>query len=191
MITTDLKVTNCTACNIAKSRLNIVSGKGNINASIMFIGEAPGHTEDKMGEPFVGESGKVLTRALFNAGFTREEVYITNMIKCKPPRNRIPSAVELNNCVNNLIYEINTIKPKIIVLLGRTALQNVLGKRYSLAMANNRIVIRDNFVFMPMYHPSYILRQQSTNVSRKYIQNFLLLELVYRKLVDPLHRPNI
>lgn len=191
MITSKLVTTNCTACNIAMSRTHIVSGSGNINADIMFIGEAPGYNEDKSGKPFVGESGKLLDKVLFYAGFTRDMVYITNMIKCRPPRNRDPSARELLNCQNHLLYEINTVKPKIIVPLGRVALQNLLGAEYILRDVHNRIIIEGSYVFLPMYHPSYILRRESIKLTKEYISNFILLSDVYAKYINPLHVKNL
>lgn len=118
MDTLRLQVISCTKCNLSKSRTNAVAGKGNYNAEIMFIGEAPGRNEDLKGEPFVGAAGKILSEALEYAGLSRDDVFITNVVKCRPPNNRVPLQEERDSCHPYLSGELDIIKPKIICILG-------------------------------------------------------------------------
>jgi DNA polymerase len=112
-------VINCTKCELCKTRTNSVPGKGNFHSDVIFVGEAPGRNEDLHGEPFVGVAGKKLSLALENAGISRDEVYITNTVKCRPPNNRVPSKTERETCQEYIQKEIEIIKPKIICVLGR------------------------------------------------------------------------
>ena len=121
------QVVSCTKCELCKTRNNSVPGKGNHNSEIIFIGEAPGRSEDMIGEPFVGAAGKKLSDALEYAGISRESVYITNVVKCRPPNNRVPSQAEKESCRNYLESEIALIKPKVICIMGNTAYQSILG----------------------------------------------------------------
>ena len=120
-------VISCQKCNLHQTRTNAVPGKGAKNANIMFIGEAPGRSEDARGEPFVGAAGTKLTAALHNAGLDRSSVYITNVVKCRPPDNRVPSTQERQMCLEYLREEIRIINPKIICILGNTAFGSILG----------------------------------------------------------------
>lgn len=120
-------VIECTKCELCKTRTNSVPGKGNLNSNVMFVGEAPGRNEDLHGEPFVGVAGKKLSYALEKAGVSRDEVYITNTVKCRPPKNRVPSIKEKETCSEYLQKEIEIIKPKIICILGNTAFGSILG----------------------------------------------------------------
>src|SRR5574341_697111 len=121
------QVTSCVKCSLSKTRTHAVPGKGNPNADLLFIGEAPGRSEDLKGEPFVGAAGKILSEALDFAGLSRDEVYITNVVKCRPPNNRIPLQEESDACSNYLTWELETIKPKIICIMGNTAYGSLLG----------------------------------------------------------------
>ena len=112
------QVVECTKCELCKTRTNSVPGKGNFQSDVIFVGEAPGRNEDKHGEPFVGAAGKKLSAALEGAGVSREEVYITNVVKCRPPNNRVPNGTERDTCKEYLKNEISIIKPKIICVLG-------------------------------------------------------------------------
>lgn len=183
----------CTACNIAQYRKHIVSGSGNLKSKIMFIGEAPGHKENIEGIPFVGDAGQILNNALHLIGFNREDVYITNIIKCRPPNNRIPSVVEVENCVDYLITEINTIRPKIIVTLGKTALNTITGKNYRMNEAHGKIIeLRDGLYLMPMYHPAYVnYNRDNLFIVKQYIVDFMFVARVYKRFVDGLHITNI
>ena len=120
-------VIECTKCDLSKTRTNSVPGKGNFHSNVIFVGEAPGKNEDKKGEPFIGIAGKKLSIALEGAGISREEVYITNIVKCRPPKNRVPTTIERATCQEYLKQEIAIIKPKIICVLGNTAFNSLLG----------------------------------------------------------------
>ena len=120
------QVTQCTKCELSKTRNNSVPGKGNFKSDVIFVGEAPGKNEDMKGEPFIGIAGKKLSIALENAGITRDDVYITNIVKCRPPKNRVPTTNERDTCQNYLKKEIEIIKPKIICILGNTAFNSLL-----------------------------------------------------------------
>ena len=122
-----LKVISCVKCGLSKSRTNAVPGKGNPKAEILFIGEAPGRNEDLKGEPFVGSAGKILSEALDYAGISRDDVFITNVVKCRPPENRLPLVEEKDACSEHLSKELEIIKPKIICILGNTAYNSLLG----------------------------------------------------------------
>ena len=121
------QVIKCTKCDLCKTRTNSVPGKGNFKSDVVFVGEAPGRNEDKEAEPFVGAAGKRLTTALEEIEISRDSVYITNVVKCRPPNNRIPSTIERNTCIAYLNQEIDIIKPKIICILGNTAFNSILG----------------------------------------------------------------
>ena len=120
-------VISCQKCNLCQTRTNAVPGKGGQNADIMFVGEAPGRSEDLRGEPFVGAAGTKLTAALNNAGLDRNSVYITNVVKCRPPDNRVPTAQERQMCLEYLRAEVQIINPQIICILGNTAFGSILG----------------------------------------------------------------
>jgi len=120
-------VIKCTKCDLCKTRTNSVPGKGNFQSDVIFVGEAPGRNEDKNGEPFVGIAGKKLSIALEEANISRDSIYITNVVKCRPPNNRVPSTIERNTCQEYLKQEISIIKPKIICILGNTAFNSILG----------------------------------------------------------------
>ena len=139
------QVVQCTNCELSQTRNNSVPGKGNFRSDVIFVGEAPGKNEDMKGEPFIGIAGKKLSIALENAGITRDDVYITNIVKCRPPKNRVPTITERNTCKNYLGKEIDIIKPKIICILGNTAFNSLLdGKeiikfRGKIVRKNNQI----------------------------------------------------
>ena len=156
MDTLRLQVISCTKCNLSKSRTNAVAGKGNNNAEIMFIGEAPGRNEDLKGEPFVGAAGKILTEALEYAGLSRDVVFITNVVKCRPPNNRIPLEEEKNSCQQYLISELDIIKPKIICILGNTAYGSILGGD-SITKNRGKIIKKNNQLYFLTIHPAAVI----------------------------------
>lgn len=121
------EVVVCTKCNLCKTRTNAVPGAGAYDADIMFVGEAPGRSEDRYGEPFVGAAGSRLTDALEKAGLSRDEVYITNVVKCRPPENRVPTQPERDACSEYLKQEITAVRPRIVCILGNTAFGSILG----------------------------------------------------------------
>ena len=155
-------VLNCSLCNLAKTKTNTVFGEGNPNAEIMFIGEAPGREEDLQGRPFVGRSGEMLTKMIENVLFLkRDEVYISNIVKCRPPQNRDPQIEEIESCKGYLLKQIEIIKPKIIVTLGRIAFQSLLNDTTPITKARGKIYNFKGIKVIPTFHPSYLLRNPS------------------------------
>jgi len=148
----------CQKCRLAKTRTNVVYGVGNPNADLMFVGEAPGRDEDIQGEPFVGRAGQLLTDIIKAMKLTRDQVYIANVIKCRPPENRNPEADELDECRPYIKRQIALIRPKVIVTLGRFALQSLTEKGYSISAVRGQWLEVDGVKVMPTYHPAYLLR---------------------------------
>ena len=157
---------NCTKCPLHLTRNNVVISDGSINADIMLIGEAPGADEDKTGIPFVGRAGKLLNEFLAKAGIKREnDLYIANTVKCRPPGNRKPTKEEKIACGDNLKKQINMVKPKVIILCGATAMESfILDKKLTISKVRGRVFDYDedkNIKLVPIFHPSYLLRQHS------------------------------
>lgn len=157
-------IENCNKCKLCKTRQNIVFGTGNRNADIMFIGEGPGADEDKEGEPFVGKAGKLMNLAFETVGIKREEVYIANIVKCRPPANRDPEEDEIYACMDYLRNQVLLVKPKMIVLLGRIALQNILGKEYKITSSRGKWIEKKGIKYMPTWHPAALLRDESKKI---------------------------
>ena len=155
---------NCQKCKLYKTRQNIVFGVGNENAKIMFIGEGPGGDEDRLGEPFVGKAGQLMNKAFDVVGIKREEVYIANIVKCRPPNNRDPEEDEIKACMDYLRNQVMIIKPKIIVLLGRIALQNILGKEYKITASRGNWIEKKGILYMPTWHPAALLRDETKKI---------------------------
>jgi DNA polymerase len=151
----------CVKCKLAKSRTQVVYGVGNPNADLMFIGEAPGRDEDLKGEPFVGRAGQLLTDIIKAMKLTRDDVYIANVIKCRPPENRNPEPDELEACHPYIQRQVEIIQPKVIVTLGRFALQSLTGKAYGISSARGNWLDYNGVKVMPTYHPAYLLRTPS------------------------------
>ena len=157
-------IIGCKKCKLCQARQNIVFGVGNKNAQIMFIGEGPGADEDRLGEPFVGKAGKLMNLAFQTVGIKREEVYIGNIVKCRPPGNRDPQEDEVKACINYLRNQVILIKPKVIVLLGRIALQNILGKEYKITASRGKWIEKKGINYMPTWHPAALLRDETKKV---------------------------
>ena len=154
----------CTSCNLSETRKNVVVGKGNESAQVVIIGEGPGEQEDITGLPFVGRAGKMLDTALSSVDIDPlEDCYITYIVKCRPPNNRKPSAVESEACMPWLNEQINLLKPKIIILAGSTAVQSFLGIDEPISKIRGQWIEKDNIKYMPIFHPSYLLRNPSKN----------------------------
>ena len=143
---------------MGKTRNKFVFGVGNPNAKVMAIGEGPGADEDKLGEPFVGRAGKLLNDILKAIKFTREEIYIANVVKCRPPNNRTPLPNEMDTCMPYLVKQIELIKPKLILCLGLTAAQAILKKKDSLTKMRGEVFEFQNAKVMVTYHPAALLR---------------------------------
>ena len=157
-------IVNCNKCKLGKTRQNIVFGVGNKNARIMFIGEGPGADEDRLGEPFVGRAGKLMDMAFEIVGIRRDEVYIANIVKCRPPANRNPEDDEAVACLDYLRNQVMLIKPKIIVLLGSVALKNILGKDYGITASRGKVIEKKEIIYVPTWHPAALLRDESKKI---------------------------
>lgn len=153
---------DCKRCKLHKGRTNIVFGVGSPNASIVFVGEGPGEDEDLQGEPFVGRAGQLLTRIIEAMGLKRDDVYICNVVKCRPPGNRNPEPDEIAACRPFLEKQIDAIRPKIIVALGTHASQTLLNITEKITALRGRFAsYRDSIQVMPTFHPSYLLRNEN------------------------------
>ena len=148
----------CTDCELHCTRTNCVFGTGNINADIMFVGEAPGQNEDLQGVPFVGRAGQLFDRYLYAVGIERSDVYIANILKCRPPQNRDPLPEEQDRCINYLREQVKLVKPKIIVCLGRIAAMRLIRKDYMITKEHGQWVQRGDFLMTAVYHPALLLR---------------------------------
>ena len=157
-------IINCKKCKLCNKRNNIVFGTGNKNADIMFIGEGPGADEDIQGIPFVGKAGKLMNMAMQGLKIDREEIYIANIVKCRPPSNRVPEEDEAQACLNYLRNQVVLIKPEIIVLLGSTALKNILGKEYGITAVRGKWMEKNGIKYMPTWHPAAILRDENKKI---------------------------
>jgi DNA polymerase len=152
-------VIECEKCDLCKTRTNSVPGKGNFKSNVIFVGEAPGRNEDKNGEPFIGVAGKKLSAALEEAGISREDVYITNIVKCRPPKNRVPTTTERDTCKEYLKQEISIIKPKIICILGNTAFNSLLGGS-EITKFRGKLVQKDKQLYFLTVHPAATIYNQ-------------------------------
>ncbi len=150
------EVRGCPLCKLSRSRKNAVPGEGQLSAKIMFIGEAPGRSEDEKGRPFVGAAGRILDELLKKAGIERSEVFITNIVKCRPPNNRVPKEDELTACRPYLDRQIALIKPKVICILGRTAYSSLLGGS-SITANRGKIVERAGQKYFLTFHPAAVI----------------------------------
>ncbi len=156
----DLKKTvlGCVSCNLHKTRKNVVFGAGNELARLMFVGEAPGRDEDEQGLPFVGRAGQLLTKIIEAMGLKREDVYIANILKCRPPDNRPPMPEEVAACQSNVRDQIKAIKPKVIVTLGKFASQTLLETETPISILRGKFHEYEGVKVMPTFHPAYLLR---------------------------------
>lgn len=156
------KVLPCTLCKeLANTRHSVVFGSGNSNAQLMFVGEAPGADEDEQGLPFVGRAGQLLTKIIESIGISREQVFIANVLKCRPPGNRQPAPKEIENCSPYLKMQIEIIQPKIICALGTFAAQTLLETETPISRLRGRFHDKGSYKIIPTYHPAYLLRNPS------------------------------
>lgn len=149
---------DCCRCNLARTRGRLVFGVGNPAARLVLVGEAPGREEDEKGEPFVGEAGRLLDRILLAMGLQRDEVYICNVLKCRPPNNRDPEPGEIATCEPFLIRQLEAIRPEVIVALGRFAIQTLLQTKAPISRVRGTWQQYQGMPLMPTYHPAYLLR---------------------------------
>ncbi len=160
----EASIKQCNKCKLCQNRTNIVFGTGNKQAKVMLIGEGPGADEDKEGIPFVGKAGQLMNKALAGLGLNREELYIANIVKCRPPSNRVPEEDEANACLDYLRNQVLLVKPSIIVLLGSTALKNILGKEYGITSARGTWIEKKGILYMPTWHPAALLRDENKKI---------------------------
>ncbi|MEN2986097.1 MAG: uracil-DNA glycosylase [Thermodesulfovibrionaceae bacterium] len=159
------EIRECKKCELHKTRKTPVCGQGSIDSELMFVGEAPGYEEDLEGKPFIGEAGKLLSRLIEKMGFRREDVYITNAVKCHPPLNRDPSEEEIKSCLNYLQKEIELISPKVIMALGKVATYALLGtkgklKDLQISKVRGKVFYFNKIPVIPTFHPAYLLRNR-------------------------------
>ena len=158
------KIQNCQQCPLCKTRNHIVLGTGNQNACVMFIGEGPGADEDMQGEPFVGKAGQLMNKALEALEINRNELYITNIVKCRPPQNRNPEKEEAIACMDYLRSQVILVNPKIIVLLGSVALKHILGEEYGITSVRGKWIEKRGIWYMPTFHPAALLRDENKKI---------------------------
>lgn len=176
-----LDIQGCTRCGLAAGRTNIVFGDGNPSGKLMLIGEGPGKDEDEQGRPFVGRAGQLLDRILTAINLTRQDVYIANIVKCRPPNNRVPTRAEAVACLPYLYRQIELIKPRIIVLLGSTALQNLIGPEARITkMRGQWLESKSGIKIMPTFHPAAVLRDP--NKRRPVWEDFQKIQEEYLRL---------
>ena len=152
---------DCRRCGLCRGRHNIVFGEGDPHARLMFVGEGPGYDEDRLGRPFVGRAGQLLDRMIAAMQFRREEVYIANVVKCRPPDNRAPAPEEAAQCLPFLRRQIELVRPEAIVLLGSVALKYLLNTATGISKMRGRWTSYENIPVMPTFHPAFLLRQES------------------------------
>ena len=179
-------VLKCTKCALSQSRNKVIFGEGNLNAGIFIIGEAPGKDEDLQGRPFVGRSGQLLDKILNVCGFNRKEhVYIGNIIKCRPPDNRVPTPAEAEICMPYLLKQIELIDPEIIILLGATSLKYLIDQNLRITKVRGNWLTWNNRLVMPVYHPAALLR--NPDLKRDTWEDFKKVVRKYRELINPEH----
>jgi len=180
------EVLGCQKCCLARTRNYVIFGEGNIQAPVFIIGEAPGADEDRIGRPFVGRSGQLLDKILAACGFTRRDhVFISNIVKCRPPGNREPSTEERKACIPYLVRQIDMVNPDILILLGSTALKSMLGQDKKITRLRGSWLQWENRLAMPVYHPSALLRNPA--LKRDTWEDFKKIVFKYREIVNPDH----
>jgi DNA polymerase len=164
----------CNRCQLRETCTQVVMGEGSLNHKIMFIGEGPGGTEDKKGRPFVGRAGRLLDKILESVKISREDIYITNIVKCRPPDNRNPHDKEMETCSPILKSEVKYIKPKVIVPLGSVSLKYLLGSDKKITEDRGKWFKKGNLYFLPTFHPAYLLRNE--NMKKKVYKDFIKIK---------------
>jgi uracil-DNA glycosylase family 4 len=182
-------ILRCKKCELSETRNHVIFGEGNVTAEILIIGEAPGRDEDIQGRPFVGKSGQLLDKILSACGFTREEhVFISNIVKCRPPDNRVPTRFEADACIPWLLKQIELIDPKILILLGATALKHMAGPEHRITRERGKWLNLQGRLAMPVFHPAALLRDPL--LKRDTWEDYKKIVFKYRELVDPNHHSN-
>jgi uracil-DNA glycosylase len=155
------RVAGCTRCGLSRSRRSVVFGEGNERAELLFVGEAPGEEEDIQGRPFVGRAGKLLDQLIERIGLARKDVFICNVLKCRPPNNRDPESGEAESCKPYLLSQIEMVRPKVICTLGKHAYNTLLGVDERITKVRGIFTEYKGIKVLPTFHPSYLLRNQS------------------------------
>jgi len=163
------RILKCQKCTLSQGRTNAVPGEGSLEAELMFVGEAPGRDEDLQGRPFVGRAGQLLTKIIGAMKFNREDVYITNVVKCRPPNNRNPNKEEIETCKNYLLEQIEMIKPRAIVALGRVATDFFVHSSLGMTALRGNFHEFNDIQVMPTFHPSYIIRNEGNKSIKKMV----------------------
>ena len=174
-----VEASTCTRCALAETRTQVVFGAGSPTASVMFVGEAPGFHEDQQGIPFVGAAGKLLDRQLDEIGVARDDTYIGNVLKCRPPGNRDPLPEEVAACRDYLNGQIAVINPRVICTLGRPALQTLVDPAASISRVHGVPREQDGLLFVPLYHPAAALHRQ--DLSPTLVEDMRKLQLILEK----------
>lgn len=151
----------CYRCGLGETRTNAVIGRGNVHADILIVGEGPGQNEDETGIAFVGKAGQLLDKILASVNLTENDVFICNVVKCRPPGNRDPQPAEIEACKGYLMEQIRLVEPKIILLTGKYAMLTLLGIKQGITKVRGQWFDRDGYLYMPIFHPAYLLRNQS------------------------------
>lgn len=173
---------NCQRCRLSSGRTQVVFGTGNPQADIMFVGEAPGFYEDRQGEPFVGAAGKLLTELLQSVGLSRSDIFIANVIKCRPPNNRDPLPDEIDTCKPFLLQQIKFIQPKLVCTLGNFATQTLLEKKVGITKVRGQVMQMPDFIVFPLLHPAAALHQG--NLRGPLMEDFQKLKSVLDKMTQ-------
>ncbi len=155
------EIMECKLCPLWEGRTHAVPGEGNKHAKVMFVGEAPGRDEDAQGRPFVGQAGRLLTTMLASIDIKREDVFIANVLKCRPPENRNPQPDEIEICSPYLYAQISLIKPRVVCPLGNFAIKTLLGKDFQVSQVHGKLFRKSGIFFLPMYHPAALLHRNS------------------------------
>jgi uracil-DNA glycosylase len=177
------EILECTKCELHKNRTNAVPGEGPPDARIMFVGEGPGQNEDEQGRPFVGAAGKFLTELLESIGLKRSDVFITNIVKCRPPNNRAPRKAEIEACNPYLQSQIRLINPRIVCALGTPAMTTLIGDEYSASRFHGKPLTKGAVTFLPMYHPAAALYDAS--LKETIFRDFQILKQLLEKDESP------
>lgn len=173
------RVEECVLCPLSHTRKKIVLGEGNPHSSIVFIGEAPGREEDRKGKPFIGPAGQLLTKAIEALGLKREEVYIANVIKCRPPNNRVPRESEIASCLPYLLEQLGIINPSVVGLLGAVAIQSILKAHSPIFKVRGRIYSHSGMKLVPTYHPAALLR--NPKLKKLFWKDMKLINAIYEE----------
>lgn len=161
------EIFQCQRCPLHQSKTKYVPGEGSLTPEFMFIGEGPGETEDKFGRPFIGKAGQLLDRIIEKMGHTRESVFIGNVVKCRPPGNRDPQAVEVAACLPFLRKQIAVLKPRVLICLGRVAMNSLMGENLPISRLRGKVFHFEGIPLVATYHPSYVLHQKGREAVSK------------------------